>query len=92
MARKCATKAWPGIRKEPQVERREASASIARRALRLTSAGFFGAPCGAPLPSPLVREHFPLVREGMEIPGAPRALREQGRRSFGFFTHRLFEM
>ena len=35
---------------------------------------------------------FPLVREGMEMPGAPRALREQGRRSFGFLTHRLFEM
>src|SRR5437764_687010 len=27
---------------------------------------------------------FPLVSEGMEIPGAPRALRKQGRRSFGF--------
>ena len=25
----------------------------------------------------------PLVSEGMEMPGAPRALREQGRRSFG---------
>ena len=35
---------------------------------------------------------FPLVREGMEMPGAPRALREQGRRSFGSFIHRLFEM
>ena len=26
----------------------------------------------------------PLMSEGMEMPGAPRALREQGRRSFGF--------
>ena len=34
---------------------------------------------------------FPLVGEGMEMTGAPRALLEQGRRSFGFFTW-LFEM
>ena len=34
----------------------------------------------------IVRESSPLVREGMEMPGAPRALREQGRRSFGCFT------
>src|SRR5204862_4828994 len=26
---------------------------------------------------------LPLMSEGMEMPGAPRALREQGRRSFG---------
>ena len=32
-----------------------------------------------------VRE-LPLVSEGMEMPGAPRALREQGRRSFDSFT------
>ena len=32
------------------------------------------------------------MSEGMEMPGAPRALREQGRRSFGSFIHRLFEM
>ena len=35
---------------------------------------------------------LPLVSEGMEMPGAPRALREQGRRSFGSFIHRLLEM
>ena len=29
---------------------------------------------------------FPLVDEGMEMPGAPRALREQGRRSFDCFA------
>src|SRR5882757_8663270 len=47
------------------------------------------APFGAPLPSHFVRESSPLVSEGMEMPGAPRALREQGRRSFDFFTLRL---
>ena len=38
---------------------------------------------------------FPLVSEGMGNAGAPRTLREQGRRSFGFFcslARRLFEM
>jgi hypothetical protein len=43
------------------------------------------APFGAPLPH-VVRERPPLVSEGREMPGAPRALREQGRRSFGFFA------
>ena len=38
-------------------------------------------------------EH-PLVSEGMEMPGAPRALRKQGRRSFDCLLgqRRLFEM
>ena len=37
-------------------------------------------------PLTLVRESSPLVSEGMEMTGAPRALREQGRRSFGCFA------
>ena len=42
------------------------------------------APFGAPLPSHSFCEGaFPLVRRGDGKPGAPRALREQGRRSFG---------
>ena len=43
-------------------------------------------------PLTFVEGAFPLMSEGMEMPGAPRALREQGRRSFGSFSNRLFEM
>src|SRR5258707_11209826 len=34
-------------------------------------------------PSRCVRGDLPSMSEGTEMPGAPRALREQGRRSFG---------
>ena len=69
-----------GLRKNAAVERREANAQrigrtpqgvkILPRAFRRSAPLTFGE--GA----------FPLVGEGMEMPGAPRALREQGRRSF----------
>ena len=63
------------------VERREANAqrhwACAARRCNVT-------PRLSALRSPHVCEGaFPLVSEGMEMPGAPRALREQGRRSFG---------
>ena len=35
---------------------------------------------------------FPLMSRGDGNPGAPRALRKQGRRSFGSFIHGLLEM
>src|SRR3978361_455213 len=43
-------------------------------------------------PLTIVEGAFPLVGEGMEMPGAPRALREQGRRSFDclLYQRRLF--
>ena len=45
-------------------------------------------------PLKFVKGSSPLVSEGMEMPGAARALREQGRRSFGclLVQRRLFEM
>src|SRR3954447_16470223 len=58
---------------------RPASLGVRRKAQLPTVASF-----GAPLPSPLVRGS-PLVSEGNGNSGAPRALREQGRRSFDFF-------
>ena len=73
------------------MERREVNAlrtGVRRKALIVT------APFGAPLPSHC-EGSSPLVSEGMEMPGAPRALREQGRRSFGCLigvSRRLFEM
>ena len=73
-----------GLRKTPQWSAARRTPYVIGRAPQ--GVEMLPAPFGAPLPSPLVREHFPLVREGMEIPGAPRALREQGRRSFGFFA------
>ena len=62
---------------------------VRRKALNVTRAFRRSAPLT------FVRESSPLVSEGMEMPGAPRALREQGRRSFEFFTRYvigLFEM
>src|SRR5438874_5838769 len=57
---------------------RPTSLGVRRKAFEMLPAPF-----GAPLPSPLVRELSPR-EEGMEMTGAPRASREQGRRSFGF--------
>src|SRR5882762_6770200 len=70
-----------GLRKNAAVERREANAqrhwACAARRLRCY-------PRLSALRSPHICEGAsPLVSEGMEMPGAPRALREQGRRSFG---------
>src|SRR5437763_15974141 len=73
-------KAVPRFKKNAAVERREMNAHRNGRAPQGVS--MLPAPFGAPLPSPLVREHSPSWVEGMEMPGAPRALREQGRRSF----------
>src|SRR3954469_5586851 len=70
-----------GLRKNAAVERREVNAHRTGRAPQGVS--MLPAPFGAPLPSHFVRE-LSLMSEGMEMPGAPRALREQGRRSFGF--------
>src|SRR5258708_32801379 len=74
-------KAVPRSKENAAVERREVNAqrywacaarrSNVTRAFRRSAPLTFGE--GA----------FPLVSEGMEMPGAPRALREQGRRSFG---------
>src|SRR5947209_1397148 len=77
-------KAVPGSKENAAVERREANAqrhwACAARRLR-----FY--PRLSALRSPHVCEgSSPLVGEGMEMPGAPRALREQGRRSFDFFS------
>jgi hypothetical protein len=71
-----------GLRKNAAVERREANAlrhwACAARRLKCY-------PRLSALRSPHACEGaFPLVSEGMEMPGAPRALREQGRRSFDF--------
>ena len=82
-------RAVPGSKENAAVERREVNAlrhwACAARRIDVTRAFRRSAPLtfgeGA----------FPLVSEGMEMPGAPRALREQGRRSFGFFPA-LFEM
>ena len=83
-------KAVPRSKENAAVERREANAlrhwACAARRLRCY-------PRLSALRSPHVCEGaFPLVSEGMGNPGAPRATREQGRRSFSFFTRRLFEM
>ena len=70
------------------MERREVNAlrtGVRRKALNRYRAFRRSAPLT------FVRE-LPLVSEGMEITGAPRALREQGRRSFGSFIQRLFDM
>ena len=83
-------KAVPGSKENAAVERREVNAQLIGRAPQGVS--MLPAPFGAPLPSRFVRESSPLVSEGMEMTGAPRALREQGRRSFGCFTYGLFEM
>src|ERR1700738_2564730 len=72
-----------GLRKNAAVERREVNAlrtGVRRKAYRCD-------PRLSALRSPhIVKGALPLVGEGMEMPGAPRALREQGRRSFGFFV------
>ena len=60
---------------------RPTSLGVRRKAFEMLPAPF-----GAPLPSPLVREHSPSSARGDGNAGAPRALREQGRRSFGFFV------
>ena len=78
----CLQKAVPGSKENAAVERREVNAHRHGRAPQGVS--MLPAPFGAPLPSHFVRESSPLVSEGMEMPGAPRALREQGRRSFDF--------
>src|SRR5438874_10560436 len=65
---------------------RPTSLGVRRKALKCLPAPF-----GAPLPSPLVRELSPR-RRGDGNPGALRALREQGRRSFSYFARRLFDM
>src|SRR5256886_11061983 len=75
-------KAVPGSKENAAVERREVNAlrhwACAARRLRCY-------PRLSALRSPHVGEgELPLVSEGMEMPGAPRALREQGRRSFEF--------
>ena len=77
-------KAVSGLKENAAVERREVNAhrtgrapqgvSMLPRAFRRSAPLTFGE--GA----------FPLVSEGMEMPGAPRALREQGRRSFTCFS------
>ena len=76
-----------GLRKHAAVERREVNAlrtGVRRKAYRcdprlvaLRSPHIFGE--GA----------FPLVRRGDGNPGAPRAVREQGRRSFGFLLRSM---
>ena len=53
---------------------------VRRKALNVTRAFRRSAPLT------FVKGSSPLMSEGMEMPGAPRALREQGRRSFDFFT------
>src|SRR6266853_4196745 len=82
-------KAVPRSKENAAVERREVNAlrhwACAARRLRCY-----------PRLSALRSPHFcegasPLVSEGMEMPGAPRALREQGRRSFDCFARWLFE-
>src|SRR5436305_7575896 len=80
-----------GLRKNAAVERREVNAlrtGVRRKAYRCY-------PRLSALRSPHVGEGaFPLVSEGMGNAGAPRALREQGRRSFACLLgqRRLFEM
>jgi hypothetical protein len=70
-----------GQRKTPQWSAARRTPSVIGRAPQGVET--LPAPFGAPLPSPLVREHSPRER-GDGNPGAPRALREQGRRSFDF--------
>src|SRR5438477_178794 len=74
-------KAVPGSKENAAVERREANAlrywACAARRLKCY-------PRLSALRSPHVCEgELPLMSEGMGNPGAPRALREQGRRSSG---------
>jgi hypothetical protein len=75
-------KAIPRSKENAAVERREVNAlrhwACAARRIDVTRAFRRSAPLT------LCEGSSPLVREGMEMPGAPRALREQGRRSFGF--------
>ena len=64
------------------MERREVNAlrtGVRRKALNRYRAFRRSAPL-------TLREGAPLVSEGMGNAGAPRALREQGRRSFGCFS------
>ena len=83
-------KAVPRSKENAAVERREVNAlrhwACAARRLNVTRAFRRSAPLT------FCEESSPLVSEGMEMPGAPRALREQGRRSFGSFIHGLFGM
>ena len=73
-----------GLRKNAAVERRKVNAHRTGRAPQGVSNVTRAFRRSAPLT--FVRELSPLVSEGMEMPGAPRALREQGRRSFGCFA------
>ena len=77
----CLQKAVPWSKENAAVERREANAqrhwACAARRIDVTRAFRRSAPLT------FVRELSPSCAEGMEMPGAPRALREQGRRSFG---------
>ena len=71
-----------GLRKNAAVERREVNAHRTGRAPQ----GVSMLPRAFRRSAPLTfceGGAFPLVSEGMEMPGAPRALRKQGRRSFG---------
>ena len=85
-------KAVPGSKENAAVERREANAlrhwACAARRIDVTRAFRRSAPLT------FCEGAFPLVSEGMEMPGAPRALRKQGRRSFACLPcqRRLFEM
>ena len=75
-------KAVPGLKENAAVERREVNAqrywACAARRIDVTRAFRRSAPLT------LVREHPPRER-GDGNAGAPRALRKQGRRSFGIF-------
>src|SRR6185369_10283797 len=69
------TPQWSAARRTPYViGRAPQGVEIVARAFRRSAPLTFGE--GA----------FPLVGEGTGNAGAPRALREQGRRSFGFFA------
>ena len=72
-------KAVSGSKENAAVERREVNAlrHWACAARRIVTRAFRRS---APLT--FVKGSSPLVSGGMEMPGAPRALREQGRRSF----------
>src|SRR3954451_12664447 len=59
---------------------RPASLGVRRKAQLPTVASF-----GAPLPLAFGEGGLPSSARGMEMPGAPRASRKQGRRSFDFF-------
>src|SRR5882757_39569 len=74
-------KAVPGSKENAAVERREVNAHRTGRAPQGVS--MLPAPFGAPLPSPLVREHSPSSARGWKCPALPAPCENRGGGALG---------